>query len=32
MNEKRKAGQMRWRELPYNQDEIVQDILEPPMV
>ena len=28
MNEKRKAGQMRWRELPYNQDEIVQDILE----
>lgn len=28
MVEKRKAGQMRWRELPYNQDEIVKDIIE----
>lgn len=26
MVEKRKAGQMKWRELPYNQDEIVKDI------
>ncbi|HZJ58192.1 MAG TPA: glucose-6-phosphate isomerase [Clostridia bacterium] len=28
MIEKREAGQMKWRELPYNQEEIVQDILE----
>ena len=28
MIEKRKAGQMRWRELPYNQEEIVRDILD----
>jgi len=26
MVEKRKAGQMAWRELPYNQKEVVQDI------
>ena len=28
MEEKRKAGQMEWRELPYNQEEVVKDILE----
>lgn len=28
MVEKRKAGDMEWRELPYNQDEVVEDILK----
>ena len=28
MVEKRKAGDMEWRELPYNQDEVVKDILK----
>lgn len=28
MEEKRAAGQMEWRELPYNQQEVVKDILE----
>lgn len=28
MAEKRAAGQMEWRELPYNQQEVVKDILE----
>ncbi|MCL2371784.1 MAG: glucose-6-phosphate isomerase [Defluviitaleaceae bacterium] len=27
MEEKRKAGKMAWRDLPYNQNEIVEDIL-----
>lgn len=27
MEDKRKAGLMKWRELPYNQDDIVDDIL-----
>jgi len=27
MDEKRKAGEMKWRELPHNQQEIVKDIL-----
>jgi len=26
MSEKRKAGKMAWRDLPYNQDEVVQEI------
>jgi len=28
MAEKRAAGKMAWRDLPYNQDEVVKDILE----
>ena len=27
MEEKRKSGKMDWRDLPYNQDEVVEDII-----